>query len=77
MSFQDGLEGDCGRDRCHCAVFIVISRRSTQEFFFQEIFLLRNSESQMANCTIVDIVKYLYYYWQTLNNSFFIYISFH
>ena len=58
MSFQEGLEGDPGRDRVQQRLFNVISRRSTLEIVLLRIFF-QNSASMMANCIIVDIVNYL------------------
>ena len=58
MSFQEGLEGDRGRDRVQrCRLFNVIPRSSTPEMVLSRIFL--NSASKMAYCIIVDIVNYL------------------
>ena len=56
-SFQEGLEGDRGRDRVQrCHFFNIIPRMSTPEIVLSMIF--QNSASKMANCIIVDIVNY-------------------
>ena len=54
-SFQEGLEGDRCRirvQRCHLLT-------SVQEGPHQKLFFQEKNLSKMANCIIVDIVKYL------------------
>ena len=71
MSFQEGLKGDCGKDRVQRCHLNIISRRSTPEIVLsRKKSFPQNSASKMANSIVVDIVKYLCYYWQTLSNSF-------
>ena len=66
MSFQEGLEGDRGRDRvqgCH-----LLKKVHTRNCSFKE--KTENSASKLANCIILAII--LYFYWQTLSNSLLI-----
>ena len=54
LSFQEGLEGDHGRDRVQqCRLLTSFQEDILSRNFFQ------NSASKMANCVIVDIVNYL------------------
>ena len=64
MSFQEGLEGDRGRDRVQrCCLLTSFQEGPHQKLFFQGknvvLFFLQNSASKMANCIIVNIVNFL------------------
>ena len=58
---------------CKGATFLTSFKEGPhQKLFFQGFF--QNSASKMANYIMVDIICN---YWQTLSNSFLVFISFH
>ena len=58
-SFQEGLEGDRGRDRVRrCRLSASIQEGPHKKLQGKKLFF-QNSASNMANQIIVDIVKYL------------------
>ena len=76
MSLQEGLEADCGRDRVQwCRLLTSLQEGPHQKMFFQK--KIQNSATKMANCIIVDIVKYILLLLTTLSSSVLILIFFH
>ena len=64
---------------CSDAAFLMSFKEGPHQKFFQGFFLKILQVRWQTVIIIVDIVNYLIlcYYWQTLSNSFLVFISFH